>query len=214
MEKKLNKPTIYSLSIGAFAILAGSLFFMSSAGNNSAYNYDDDYQYVSKLFDNGLNEAAVAKTTETMVKPFTNENVKAVKNFYDYKGAEADQEKAIINYEQTYIQNNGIAYGADDTFDVVSVLSGTVLSVKEDKLQGKIVEIEHENNVITTYKSLSEVTVNANDQVEQGMIIGKSGKANINKDLGNHMVFEVNASGSYINPDTCFGKDVKNLQNG
>lgn len=213
MERKINKPVIYSLSIGLFVILAGSLFFMNSAGDSS-YNYDDDYQYVSKLFDNGTNETAVAKTTETMVKPFTNENIKVVKNFYDYKASESEQENSIINYEQTYIQNNGIAYGGESNFEVVSVLSGTVLSVKEDKLQGKIVEIEHENNVITTYKSLSEVNVKANDKIDQGTIIGKSGSSNINKDLGDHIVFEVNAAGTYVNPDNCFGKDVNNLQNG
>ena len=92
------------------------------------------------------------------------------------------QQNAIINYDTTYIQNNGTSYGGiDDTFDVVSVLPGKVASVKEDKLMGKIVTIEHESNVITTYQSLSEVTVKEGDTVAQGTVIGKAGESNSRK---------------------------------
>lgn len=210
MERKINKPVIYSLFGGLFVILAGSLFFMNSAGNSS-YNYDDDYKYVSKLFDN--ESTAVVNTTESLIKPFTNENIKTVQKFYDYKGEETDQENAIINYDQTYIQNNGVAYSGEENFQVISVLSGKVISVKEDKLQGKIVEIEHDNNVVTTYKSLSEVSVKAEDEIKQGAIIGKSGTSNINKDLGDHIVFELNVGGTYLNPENFYEKDINNLKN-
>lgn len=211
MERKINKPVIYSLCAGLFVIIAGSFFFMKGAGDDN-YNYDSDYQYVSKLFDNGENDSAVAKTSETLLKPFTNENIKVVQNFYDYKGKETDQENAIINYDQTYIQNNGVAYGGEKNFDVISVLSGTVISVKEDKLQGKIVEVEHENNVITTYKSLSEVLVKEKDILKQGTIIGKSGTSNINKDLGDHMVFEMSVNGAYVNPESYYGQEISKLK--
>ena len=211
MERKLNKPVIYSLCAGLFVVIAGSFFFMKSAGN-SDYNYDSDYQYVSKLFDTGDQDAAVAKTSETLLKPYTDETIKLVQNFYDYKGKETDQENAIINYDQTYIQNNGIAYGGGKNFDVISVLSGTVTSVKEDKLQGKIIVVEHENNTITTYKSLSEVLVKEKDVVKQGTILGKSGTSNINKDLGDHMVFEMAVNGGYINPEGYYGQEVSKIK--
>lgn len=207
MERRLKKNIIYGLTASLFVIVCGSFFFMNTAEES----YDDDYEYVSKLFDTEPS-TPVAKTTETLIKPFTNENINVVKNFYDYKGKEEEQKNAIINYEQTYIQNNGVAYGGTEKFDVVSVFSGTVLSVKEDKLQGIVVEIEHENNIITTYKSLSDVTVKANDEVTQGMVIGKSGTSNINKDLGEHVVFEMNVSSTYVNPENFYGKDINSLK--
>jgi len=209
MKRRLKKPVIYSLTAGLFVVLFGSFFFMNTA--DDSYNYDEDYEYVSKLFDSEPS-TPVAKTTETLIKPFTNENIKIVKNFYDYQGKEEEQQNAIINYEQTYIQNNGIAYGGEEKFDVVSVFQGTVLSVKEDKLQGIIVDIEHDNGIITTYKSLSEVTIKANDEVTQGMVIGKSGTSNINKDLGDHIVFEMTIDETYVNPEKFYGKDINSLK--
>jgi len=210
MERKLKKPVIYSLTAGLFVIVIGAFFFMDTTDDN--YNYDEDYEYVSKLFDNEPS-APVAKTTETLIKPFTNENIKVLKNFYDYQGKEEEQQNAIINYEQTYIQNNGVAYGGEEKFDVVSAFSGTVLNVKEDKLQGNIVNIEHENGIISTYKSLSEVNVKENAKVTQGMVIGKSGTSNINKDLGDHIVFEITSDSVYINPEKFYGKDINSLKN-
>ena len=208
MERKLKKPVIYSLSAFLFTIVAGSFFFMTSA--NSPYNYDQDYEYVSKLFDDG--SAKVSKTSETLLKPYTNDSVKIVRSFYDYKGKEEEQKNSIINYDQTYIQNNGVSYGNDEEFDVISVLSGTVTSVKEDKLQGKMVTVENENNVVTTYKSLSEVLVKENDVLDQGTIIGKSGKSNIDKDLGTHVLFEMTIDGTYVNAENYYGSEVSKLK--
>lgn len=206
MKRRLKKPVMYSLYFGVIAILFGSLFFMNK---EEEYSYDEDYDYVSKLFES--NEPVNAEE-EVLIKPFTNENVKTLQNFYDYKGKETEQENAIINYEQTYIQNNGIAYGHDEKFEVVSSLSGTVLSVKEDKLQGIVIEIENDN-VIMTFKSLSKANVKQNDVVTSGQIIGVSGTSNINKDLGNHIVFELSIDSEYVNPDDYYGKSLKKVSN-
>lgn len=202
MKRKLKKPVIYGLYASVFVILIGSLFFMKT---DEEYNYDSDYEYVSKLFDSTV---PVVKETENLIKPFTDESIKTLKNFYNYKGKEEEQEDAIINYEQTYIQNNGIAYGNGKEFDVVASLSGTVTSIKEDKLQGLVIEIESEGAILT-YKSLSSTTLKQNDEVKLGSIIGKSGTSNINKDLGNHIVFELNIDNNYVNPDDYYGKEIK-----
>lgn len=55
--------------------------------------------------------------------------------------------------------NSGVDYGGKENFEVVSILDGTVIDVKEDDLLGKIVEIRHSNEMISVYQSLSEVTV-------------------------------------------------------
>ena len=207
---KLKKPVVYSLCIAISILLLGGLWYADTSQKSLKEN-DEDLNYVSRLFED--NVVSVVNTSASIVKPYTNTNVKALNNFYDYKSDEKTQQNAIISYDTTYIQNNGVAYGGiNDTFDVVSVLPGTVTSVKEDKLMGKIVTIEHENNVITTYQSLSEVTIKEGDNVAQSTVIGKAGTSNLEKDLGNHVLFEITVDGKYINPETIFGKTIDQLK--
>ena len=77
---------------------------------------------------------------------------------------------------------------------------------------GKIVTIQHDNNIITTYQSLSEVTVKEGDNVAQNTIIGKAGDSNLEKDLGKHVLFEITMDGKYLNPENCFDKTIDQLK--
>lgn len=208
---KLKKPVIYTACVGVSTLLLGGLWYADLSQKSLQTSNEEDYTYVSKLFDDGVK--SVVSTQNTIIKPYTDTNVKALNNFYDYKSDEKSQQNAIINYDTTYIQNSGIAYGGiDDTFDVVSVLPGKITSVKEDKLMGKIVTIEHDNNISTTYQSLSEVTVKEGDTVASGTVIGKAGESNLEKDLGKHVLFEISVDGKYINPNNCYDKTVSELK--
>ena len=208
---KLKKPVIYAACVGVSTLLLGGLWYADLSQKSLQTSNEEDYTYVSKLFDDGVK--SVVSTQNTIIKPYTDTNVKALNNFYDYKSDEKSQQNAIINYDTTYIQNSGIAYGGiDDTFDVVSVLPGKITSVKEDKLMGKIVTIEHDNNISTTYQSLSEVTVKEGDTVASGTVIGKAGESNLEKDLGKHVLFEISVDGKYLNPDNCYNKTLNELK--
>ncbi len=208
---KLKKPVIYAACVGVSTLLLGGLWYADLSQKSLQTSNEEDYTYVSRLFDDGVK--SVVSTQNTIIKPYTDTNVKALNNFYDYKSDEKSQQNAIINYDTTYIQNSGIAYGGiDDTFDVVSVLPGKITSVKEDKLMGKIVTIEHDNNISTTYQSLSEVTVKEGDTVASGTVIGKAGESNLEKDLGKHVLFEISVDGKYINPNNCYDKTVSELK--
>ncbi len=210
---KLKKPVVYGLYTGAIALLLGTVYLISFSNQkelDTSKNKDDDMQYVSRLF--GSDDMPVVNTESVIMRPYIDETVKIVQNFYDYKGSEEEQEKSIINYEQTYIQNNGVAYGGPkDAFDVVSVLDGTVTSVKEDKLLGNIVEIQASDKVVIVYQTLTDVSVKKDDAVKQGDIIGKSGTSNMNKDLGNHFVFELKINGGYVNPEEYYDKNINEL---
>ena len=207
---KLKKPVVYSFCIAISMLLLGGLWYADTSQKSLKEN-DEDLNYVSRLFEDSV--VSVVNTSASIVKPYTNTSVKALNNFYDYKSDEKTQQNAIINYDTTYIQNNGVAYGGiNDTFDVLSVLPGTVTSVKEDNLMGKIVTIQHDNNIITTYQSLSEVTVKEGDNVAQNTIIGKAGDSNLEKDLGKHVLFEITMDGKYLNPENCFDKTIDQLK--
>ena len=143
----------------------------------------------------------VINTTNKMINPYTDKNVKIGKTYYDYKGEEKNQENSITVHDNTYMQNTGIDFISDQIFDVVSVQDGTVINVKEDNLLGKVVEIKHESGLISSYQSLSEISVKKGETITQGQIIGKSGTNELDKESGNHLHFEIYKDGTSVNPE-------------
>lgn len=170
-------------------------------------NSVDGLTYVSSVILS--NDTPVISTDEVVIiKPYLNETVKVGRNFYNYKDEEKNQQNSIVYYENTYIQNSGIDYVADEVFDVVSVLEGTILSVNNNDILGNIIEIKHDNNYISVYQGLSSVLLKEGDVVKQGQTIGKSGKSKINKDLGNHLHFELFKDGKIVNPEKLYNKKI------
>lgn len=171
---------------------------------------EPEYNYVSSTILN--QDIPVINETVKMIKPYTNEQVKVGKSYYDYKAESKAQEGSITYYDGSYIQNSGIDYVLGETFDVVAVLNGTVVNVKQDEILGNVVEIQHDNNYVTTYQSLSEVSVKKDDIVTQGQIIGKSGSNKLDKDMGNHLHFEVYVNGQVVDPNLYVDKEIKKGQ--
>ena len=210
-KRRLKKPVIYVIyGIAAIALISSAYLVerMISTAFFKPSN-DDDYEYVSDTIID--DDVPVVKTDEVIMRPYTDKEIKVVKDFYDYQADAAKQEKALIYYEDTYMQNSGVSYGGKDNFNVLAILDGTVIDVKEDALLGKIVEIKHNNDMISVYQSLSEVSVKKDEVIKQGDIIGKSGTSNISKDLNNHLYFELIFKGQNVNPEEYFDKKVSEL---
>ena len=204
---RLKKGAIIGAYLIAFSLTGMSAFFVSQ--NMQANNpTEEDIEYVNSSIIDDKEDREVIKEDVKMVKPYTDENVQVLKYFYDYQAEAATQEKSILYHENTYIQNSGMDFGLTDTFDVVSVLDGTVVDVREDELLGTVVEIKHDNDFISSYQSLSEVSVKKNDTVKQGQVIGKSGTNTIDQDLGNHLHFELYKSGSVVDPSKYFDQVI------
>ena len=204
---RLKKGAIIGAYLIAFSLTGMSAFFVSQ--NMQANNpTEEDIEYVNSSIIDDKEDREVIKEDVKMVKPYTNEEVQTLKYFYDYQAEAATQEKSILYHENTYIQNSGMDFGLTDTFDVVAVLDGTVVDVREDELLGTVVEIKHDNDFISSYQSLSEVSVKKNDTVKQGQVIGKSGTNTIDQDLGNHLHFELYKSGEVVDPSKYFDQVI------
>ncbi len=204
---RLKKGAIIGAYLIAFSLTGMSAFFVSQ--NMQANNpTEEDIEYVNSSIIDDKGDREVIKEDVKMVKPYTNEEVQTLKYFYDYQAEAETQEKSILYHENTYIQNSGMDFGLTDTFDVVSVLDGTVVDVREDELLGTVVEIKHDNDFISSYQSLSEVSVKKNDTVKQGQVIGKSGTNTIDQDLGNHLHFELYKSGEVVDPSKYFDQVI------
>ena len=151
----------------------------------------------------------VVKVEKKIIFPYVDPNVKIAKTYYDYQGEEDNQLNSITVHDNTYLQNAGIDYTSDNEFDVIAVLEGSVINVIDDEVVGKSVEIKHDNGYVTMYQSLSTVGVKKGDTVTQGQVIGKSGTNEMEKDLGNHLHFEIYDNGQAVNPENYLNKELK-----
>ncbi len=208
MKKKLRlkRYVIPCLYVVLLATVMTGAFLITKAMKKSE-PATPDYNYVSNIVTSDV--VPTISEAKKLIKPYTDEKVTVGKSFYDYKAEASNQEKSITYYDGSYIQNSGIDYVLDQAFDVVAVLDGTVTNVKQDDILGTIVEIKHDNNYVTTYQSLSDVTVKKDDIVTQGQVIGKSGTNKLDKDMGNHLHFELYTNGQVVDPNLYIDKEIK-----
>lgn len=142
-----------------------------------------------------------------------NDQAEIVTKFYDYNAEEEEQESGLVLYNNRYYQSKGIdiKVGEDEAFDVVASLSGEVTEVKEDPLLGNVVSITHDNDVMTYYASMGEISVKAGDEVEQGDTLGTAGKNLFGKDNGTHVHFQIRKDGVEVDPEAFFNQPVSKL---
>lgn len=143
-----------------------------------------------------------------IIKPFTDQSVVVSKNYYDYQSTDEDKINSIIYHENTYIQNTGINYQSENSFDVISILDGEVIEVENKQLIGKSVTIRHDNELISVYQSLSEITVKKGDKVSTGQVIAKSGSCDLITDSKNNLHFELYANGTIADPENYYDKKL------
>lgn len=204
-------PALYGLTAVAFVFSLYMIQLIIGKASFTPSMEEEKSNYVDNEIISPNNQIPVVSNETQIIRPYTASDVSIAKNYYDYEAEAKDQENAIIYYENTYMQNSGIDYKSDNAFDVISILDGTVISVKDDDILGSVVEIKHTNDIISVYQSLSEVSVKENDTVLAGQKLGKSGESNINKDIGNHLHFELYYKGQIVNPELYYDKNVEDL---
>lgn len=211
MKRKLKLlivPTIYVLAISVFGI---SMYLIQTIVNSSRFKTNEEMEYVDKEIVTDNEYVPVVAIENTILKPYTNEQVKINKTFYNIDSDEKTQENSIIIYQDMYIQNSGVDYTHTESFDIISILEGTVIEVTDNELLGKTIKIRHNNDIISTYQSLSEVNVKVDDTVSRGQVIGKSGTCKLyDKDYNLH--FELSYQGKNINPEENYNKQENELQ--
>lgn len=206
-ERRLKRSVIYAVYALGIISLIGTIYLIEGAISKSNFTSDDEFEYVSKtIFDTTV---PVVGEIQELTRPYKDSDVTILRAYYDYKADATSQEKSLIYYEGTYLQSSGVSYGKNDVFEVVSIKDGTVTEVKEDELLGKIVQIKHNDDTVSIYQSLSEVVVEKDEVVTRGQTIAKSGTSNVEKDLGNHVHFELIVSGNTVNPEEYFAQNLQ-----
>ncbi|WP_144530104.1 M23 family metallopeptidase, partial [Peribacillus simplex] len=72
--------------------------------------------------------------------------------------------------------------------------------VENHPLNGNVVEVTS-GDTRTVYQSLNEVKVSEGAEVKQGDAIATAGRNELEKDLGNHLHFEVYEGDKLVNPE-------------
>lgn len=209
-RKRWVFPAIYLMSA---AVILTAVLWYQGISNDVAEDFKAPEQGENALNNPEALEVNVLK--ENVAMPVLDPDaVTVVKKFYDPNASTEEQEAALVFYNNTYRMNKGIDIAREDQkeFDVVASLSGTVTKAEKDPILGYVVEIEHENDVVTVYQSLAEANVQAGDKVEQNELIGKAGKNLFNEEDGIHVHFEIRQNGTAINPLTYMDKPVTSIE--
>ncbi len=204
--KKFVLPTIYTIAIASVfvsIILIGRTL--------SSYTKEDINSYVVNALLDEETTPVMNFTNDKAIKPYTAEDVVISKNFYEMDADEETQQKSLIYYENTYMQNSGVLYSSENSFDIVAVLDGKVAEIKEDEILGNVLVIDHGNELKSTYQSLNDIKVKVGDEVKQGDIIAQSGENKLNNSSKNSLLFEVYNKGQLINPEKFYEMDLKTL---
>jgi len=212
-KKRWVFPAIYIAS--AAIILTAVLWYQN--GINSANDSDTIDQSATDAPGKQFNEPAIEvnKSMENFVMPVKDADSAVIKrNFYDVNAKSEEQEAALVFYNNRYHENTGIDIGAkdDESFDVVASLSGTVTNVSEDVLLGNVIEIEHEEGIVTQYQSIKDIAVQVGEQVKQGQVIAKAGQSLFDEEAGVHVHFEIRKDDVPLNPQEFFQKPLSAVQ--
>ena len=162
MKKEIAKPIIYSLyGLSILLLVVGLVVLKKDKGATLAtIEPNHAYNILQHL------ELPVVADPVTIGKPYTDNTVKIVQNYYDYKGTSEEQRESLIYYEDTYMQSSGVSYSlGGEQFDAIAVLDGEVVSVKEDPLLGNSVTIKHSSSMQTIYQSIQDIQVKEGDTV-------------------------------------------------
>lgn len=152
-------------------------------------------------------------TYETIKVPVAGESFQVIRKYWTLSSTTEDQVVSLIKFGSKYFTSKGVSYTVNnEDFNVVASLSGVVKSVTDSPVYGKTVVIEHDNDIVTEYLSLGNVTVEVGDEVDQGEVIGTSGTNEYDQAAENHVHFKISVDGKYRNPEELIGKKVNQLE--
>ncbi|KUO95246.1 M23 family metallopeptidase [Ferroacidibacillus organovorans] len=144
--------------------------------------------------------------------PSTLSGMSIERGYYDRTASgvtNATLAKELVYFDNGYTGSTGYDFGVANSskpFPVVAAAGGTVTDVHDSPLMGETVAVSDGNGYSTIYQSLGAVKVKVGEHVAQGQVLGTSGSNVEEQSLGNHLFFEVQKDGAYVNPATVLPK--------
>ncbi len=203
MGKKWVFPATY---MAAAAIILALMWVIQDYGKQNVQDQQSlESQEQSELAETALPDALpVGAVLEELQWPASRDEVKVSRPFYDSAASNEDKQAAIVVQGNKFMANTGVSLAREDDqpFDVLAAMSGKVTRSENVPSVGNLVEITHNDGLVTIYYSLAEVAVVKGDDVKAGDVIAKAGRNELEKDLGVHLHFEVHKGGEPVNPES------------
>lgn len=98
--------------------------------------------------------------------------------------------------KQTF--HRGLDFSVPVGTDVRVTGAGTVVEVQQQRGLGRVIKVDHGNDVMTVYAHLDKALVKKGQKVERGTIIAKSG--NSGRSTAPHLHYEIRVGGRSVNP--------------
>ena len=209
--RKYSKFFIPAIYLGVVIVMVLSVMMVIS-GIKKFVTEKPNYDYtLDDFFQSDI--SPVMKTEPgKVIRPYLSDKVKVGKYFYDYESTSEKQEDSIIVYQNTYMQNSGVDYVNDESFEVLSVLDGEVIAIEDNEVYGKLITIKHNDNLKTVYGNVTDVLVNVGYKVSQGEIIANSKESDLDNSEKSMLHFEVYYKGSPIDPENLYTLKVSELE--
>ena len=102
--------------------------------------------------------------------------------------------------------HEGLDFAASKGTDVFATGDGKITLAKREAGYGNCIDIDHGYNYRTRYAHLSEILVNAGEEVKRGQLIGKVGSTG--KSTGPHLHYEVRFKDEPQNPVNYYFMDL------
>ncbi len=207
LAKKWAFPAMY---MAAAAIILALMWVIQDSGKTALDANDlaiDTELQNDMVVGEGNNPEALPVNTQAEIMQWPvqdRDQVEVIMPFFEADASNEDKQAAIIEQDDTLVPSMGIALQRpdDQPFDVLAAMSGTVTRTENVPSVGNLIEIKHDNGLVTVYYSLSEPAVTKGQEVVQGDVIAKAGRNEMEKNLGVHVHFEVISEGEPVNPET------------
>ncbi len=179
-QKKKVLNVLYATIIGLLIIAcAVTIAIVGANKNRTTLNVGDDEIVVSG------NTYILPMQGATVVK--------------DYSATELQFNDTLKQWEI----HKGVDFIPGENSNVFAVKSGTVTKVYTDYMEGTVVEITHDDGMVSVYKSLNkELNVAVNSRVVAGAVIGKVDESMAQElATGPHLHFELLLNGAKVDPN-------------
>lgn len=149
---------------------------------------------------------------EKLERPYKATSISIGRYFYDMEDDLETRSQALVpipGKANAYMKSLGVDYVSNSQFNVYATCSGVVNEKVNDSVYGNMIMITHPTGIVTIYHSLSSISVNKGDTIEQDQQIGISGTSTYNAGFTNSVHFEIKKQTTNLNPEKLFSKLIK-----
>ena len=201
--------------LGVLILTFVSVITIASVAMNPSDKETGGGNVITPPDDDNDNEPTPQPQPEPKFQLPIKDNYVIAREFFDLGSDLSILTNAVMNNGTTYVESKGISFKRQDNkvFDVYNVFPGEVTGVSgnNESLEGYTVTIKHDNDLTSTYSSLSSVSVKVGDKLTGSVKIGVSGTSVKDIEAGIHVHLTLLQNNDYINPKTAIGKEISEL---